>query len=167
MRRGLKAIWPYLMLVGIIALVLTYCRSMKILQQRGKYTVGHLGGWVQGIKGGRTFDYYYMAEGRGYRGSAPEEHGMDRTKGARYLVEFDSVEPGTSAGYFDYPVPAAYGEAPPEGWNKQAYDSRLRADAARARADSLRNAPAAEAAKQQADAARYEQQLQQWRDENK
>ena len=166
MRRGLKAIWPYLMLAGIVALHYAYFRSMKILHQRGKYTVGTLGGWVMTLKNGKSFDYYYTVHGQKRRGSAMEEHGMDRAKGARYLVEFDSVKPGTSAGYFDDPVPAAYGEAPPGGWNKQAYDVRLRADSVRARTDSLRNAPTAEAARQRADAARFEQQLQQWRDEN-
>lgn len=96
-----------------------------------------------------------------------ERNGMDRTKGARYLVEFDSIEPGKSDGFQDRPLPANSPPPPPGGWNMAAYDARARADAARARADSLRNAPAVEAAKQRADAARYEQQLQQWRDENK
>ena len=166
MREWLKKLWPYLMLAGIVALHYAFFRSVNTLHQRGKYTVGRLGGWVQGIKGGRSFDYHYAVNGKNYRGSFTEEHGMNTSKGAYYLVEFDSIEPKTSAGYVNHPLPATV-EAPPGGWNKKAYKARERADVAQARADSLRNAPAAEAAKQQADAARYKQQLQQWRDENK
>ena len=159
MGNWLKNNWAYIVLIGIIALFARTYQRAQTMRQRGKYTVGYLGGWTQNIKGGRSFSYTYTVNGQEYHGSMVEEQGMNRTKGARYLVEFDSVEPGKSTGYVYDPITTTAPSPPLGGWNKEAYEARERADAARARADSLRNAPAAEAAKQQADAARFEQQI--------
>ena len=159
MGKWLKNNWAYLLWVGIAFLWYRVYQRGQLMHRRSKYTVGYLGGWIQNIKGGRSFSYTYTVNGKEYRSSMTERYGMDRTKGARYLVEFDSIEPGESDGYQDRPLPADGPTPPPGGWNRAAYDARARADAARARADSLRNAPAVEAAKKQADAARFEQQI--------
>ena len=132
MKKWFEKLWPYIMLAGIIALLFAYVQSGKTLHQRGKYTIGYLGGWVETLKNGRSFDYRYTVNGKQYRGSAMEMGRMNTTKGARDLVEFDTVNPGVSDAYFDNPVPAAIGAAPPAGWPMKAYDARLRADSLRA-----------------------------------
>ena len=159
MGKWLKNNWAYIVLIGIIALFARTYQRAQTMRQRGKYTVGYLGGWIQNIKGGRSFSYTYTVNGKEYHGSMVEERGMNRANGARYLVEFDSLEPGNSTGYVYDLLAATTPPPPPSGWNKGAYEAHERVAAMRARADSLRNAPAAEAAKQQADAARFEQQI--------
>lgn len=52
MGKWLKNNWAYLLWVGIFALgYRTYQRTL-LMDKRGKYTVGYLGGWIQNIKGG-------------------------------------------------------------------------------------------------------------------
>lgn len=136
----LKSNWAYLMWVGIIALLLAYCRDMKTLQQRGKYTVGYLGGWVETLKNGRSFDYTYAVNGTTYRGSGAEKGQMNTDRGAQYLVEFDSLKPSTSVVYFDYPLADSSASPPPAGWDKKAYNAREDSLKAAWQQDSLQKA---------------------------
>ena len=86
------------------------------LHQRARYTVGYLTGVVYTPKSGTKYSYRYQVQGREYEGTDASEKGMNTTEGARFLLEYDSLNPERSDGRFTLAVPDSILDSPPNGW---------------------------------------------------
>ena len=87
--------------------------------QRAKFTIGYLTGYVYQYKTGKHYNYRFTVQGTSYVGqsSSPDED-MDDRDGARFVVEYDSLNPEENLGHFAVTVPDSIRRPPLNGWTR-------------------------------------------------
>ena len=106
----------YLWVLLLIGGFLVYGRFQKTaMHVRAKFTVGSIDGWYFTAKSGRFFNFNFVVAGSLYSGSNGWQAGMNEAEKARYLVEYDSLNPEVSIAHFDVPIPDSI-RAPANGW---------------------------------------------------
>ena len=110
-----KNIFTILAVVGFIILYQYWTSHADLLRTRAKYTIGYVRGSHWAVKSGRQINYFTIVSGATYKGGDDELPGM-KVNGGRYLVKYDSLDPGTKAVYYDHPIPDSIKEAPANGW---------------------------------------------------
>ncbi len=118
------AVWSWLRSYGSFVFlglglvgVLYAGHIFNLAHQRAKFTVGYLTGYVY-QKSGKRYNYRFEVQGTEYEGQSSSDKGMDDRDGARFVVEYDSLDPGTSVGHFDVFVPDSIRQAPANGWTR-------------------------------------------------
>ena len=105
--------------LGLVALAALYVSHLgDLMDSRAKFTVGYLGGWVYHLKNGKHYRFHFQVQGKEYQGTEQSQPGMDRRVGARFAVEYDSLDPAQSVGYFTITIPDSIRQPPANGWHK-------------------------------------------------
>jgi hypothetical protein len=91
-------------------------RAKQIMHTRPRYTIGYLTGSTYRPKSGRSYSYRYQVKGQEYEATDIQETGMNTARGARFVVEYDSLDPAVSTGHFTATVPDSLPHSPPAGW---------------------------------------------------
>jgi long-subunit fatty acid transport protein len=108
--------WAALVL-GLGAVGIWYTmQTNEELHQRARFTIGYLTGVVYTPKSGTKYSYRYQVQGKTYEGTDASETGMNTTEGARFLLEYDSLNPERSNGRFTLTVPESIRTPPANGW---------------------------------------------------
>lgn len=112
----LRRNWAFLFL-GFVAIAWIYAaHSGDQMHQRAKFTIGYITGWHLTAKSGKYYEFHFMVRDSVYEGNSSTETGMDRRNGARFVVEYDSLNPGTNVGHFAVIVPNVIQQPPRDGW---------------------------------------------------
>lgn len=107
--------WAVIGLSGL-AIVWFYAgHKDNLMHERAKFTVGTIYGWYFTPKSGRYFKFEFKVADSSHRNSSPRHALMNEADGARYLVEYDSIDPSVSVAHFDVPIPDSI-RAPTNGW---------------------------------------------------
>jgi hypothetical protein len=91
-------------------------RAKQAMHTRPRYTIGCLTGGIYRPKSGKSYSYYYRVKGKEYKATDISETGMNTESGARFVVEYDSLNPEVSTGHFTLAVPDSIQTSPPNGW---------------------------------------------------
>ncbi|TGE29453.1 hypothetical protein [Hymenobacter metallicola] len=86
------------------------------MHTRARYTIGYLTGGYYTPKSGKRYSYRYEVRGQEYEATDIREVNMNTATGARFVVEYDSLDPGVSRSHFALAVPDSIGQAPANGW---------------------------------------------------
>lgn len=118
------ALWGWLRSYGsfiFLALMLAggfyVAHQNKRMDQRAKFTVGYLTGYMY-HKSGKVYHYRYQIQGTSYEGESQPDENMDDRDGARFVVEYDSLNPEESLGFFAVPIPDSVRQPPANGWTR-------------------------------------------------
>ena len=93
-------------------------RAKQKMHTRAHFTIGYITGGTYRPKSGRSYSYYYRVKDKEYEATDISEAGMNTENGARFVVEYNSLEPEVSTGHFTLAVPDSIREAPTDGWRK-------------------------------------------------
>ena len=85
--------------------------------QRAKFTIGYLTGHVY-QKSGKFYNYRFAVRNTLYVGQSLPDTGMDDRDGARFVVEYDSLNPEENLGHFAVTVPDSIRRPPLNGWTR-------------------------------------------------
>ena len=86
--------------------------------ERAKFTIGYLTGYMY-QKSGKRYRYSFEVQRAVYKGqSLPPDEGMDDRDGARFVVEYDSTDPGINVGHFAVTIPDSIRRPPLNGWTR-------------------------------------------------
>jgi hypothetical protein len=88
----------------------------EVMHTRARYTIGYLTGGIYTPKSGKKYSYNYRVQNKVYEATDSREDRMNNTEGARFLVEYDSLNPEVSDGHFAAAVPDSILDSPPNGW---------------------------------------------------
>lgn len=103
--------------LGIVALAVIYVSHLNgAMHTRAKFTIGYLGEYVYHLKNGKHYRFHFQVQGKEYQGTEQSQAGMDRRVGARFVVEYDSLDPTQHTGYFPLAIPDSIRQAPANGW---------------------------------------------------
>lgn len=92
--------------LGILALAVIYVSSLNdVMHTRAKFTIGYLEDYVYHLKNGKHYRFHFQVQDKKYQGTEQSQAGMDRRVGARFVVEYDSLDPTQHIGYFPLAVP--------------------------------------------------------------
>ena len=108
--------WSGLLFVVFAGFLLWAFHDSTNMHKRAKYTVGYIKGWHPTAKSGIRYDFRFVIADSIYRGSSPSDKGMATARGSRFVVEYDSIHPATSVGYFAVFIPDSIRQAPVNGW---------------------------------------------------
>lgn len=86
------------------------------MHTRSRYTIGYITGGFYKPKSGKSYNYRYRVANQEYEATDSREPYMNTENGARFLVEYDTMDPGVSSGHFATAVPDSIPESPPNGW---------------------------------------------------
>ncbi len=115
--RWLRQNGPFLFL-GLIAVGVLYASHVfNVGHERAKFTIGYLTGYVY-QKSGKSYNFRFGVQGTEYEGQSLSNKHMDDRDGGRFVVEYDSLDPGTNVGHFDVFVPDSIRQAPANGWTR-------------------------------------------------
>lgn len=99
-------------LVGVF-----YFRRLRAqMHTRARYTVGYLDNSFRTTGPGRSYNFHYQVQGNLYQHADAGEPEMNKMPGSRFLVEYDSLAPGTSTGHFAITIPDSIAASPKNGW---------------------------------------------------
>ena len=105
--------------LGIVVLAVVYVSHLNnAMHPRAKFTIGYLGDYVYHLKNGKHYRFNFQVQDKEYQGTEQSQAGMDRRVGARFVVEYDSLDPTQHIGYFPVAVPDSVRQAPANGWRK-------------------------------------------------
>jgi hypothetical protein len=105
--------------LGIVALAVIYVSHLgSAMHTRAKFTIGYLEDYVYHLKNGKHYRFHFQVQGTVYQGTEQSQAGMDRRVGARFIVEYDSLDPTQHVGYFPLAVPDSIVQAPANGWRE-------------------------------------------------
>jgi hypothetical protein len=115
-------VWMQKYLVYIVVVVCLLggwygMRAKQAMHTRPRYTIGYLTGGIYRPKSGKSYSYYYLVNGKKYEATDISETGMNTENGARFVVEFDRLDPEVSTGHFTLAVPDSIQSSPPGGWD--------------------------------------------------
>ncbi|GAA4027386.1 hypothetical protein GCM10022409_09220 [Hymenobacter glaciei] len=91
-------------------------RAKQTMHTRARYTIGYITGGIYRPKSGKSYSYRFAVKGKEYEATDISEAGMETENGARFLVEYDSLDPEVSTGHFTVSVPDSIAASPPSGW---------------------------------------------------
>ena len=90
----------------------------NVMDQRAKFTVGYLTGYVYKPKSGKYYNYRFKVQGIMYEGQSLPDDSMDNRDGARFVVAYDSTDPGENEGHFAVTIPDSIRRPPLNGWTR-------------------------------------------------
>ena len=118
-------VWPWLrsygsfVFLGLGLVGVFYVAHLGNLgHERAKFTIGYLTGYVYQPKSGKYYKYRFEVQGTEYVGESLPDKGMDDRDGARFVVEYDSIDPEENLGHFAVLVPDSIRQAPANGWTR-------------------------------------------------
>ncbi|PJJ59366.1 hypothetical protein CLV45_0783 [Hymenobacter chitinivorans DSM 11115] len=91
-------------------------RAKQIMHTRSRFTIGYLTGGYYTPKSGKRYSYRYQVQGQEYEATDTREEDMNSDNGARFLVEYDTLDPGESSGHFTLAIPDSIQRIPANGW---------------------------------------------------
>ncbi|PJJ59367.1 hypothetical protein CLV45_0784 [Hymenobacter chitinivorans DSM 11115] len=89
-------------------------RRKQIMHTRSRFTIGYLTGEYYTPKSGKR----YQVQGQEYEATDTRKEAMNTDNGARFVVEYDTLNPGLSTGYFTVAIPDSIQTSPGNGWKK-------------------------------------------------
>ena len=117
--------WPWLrsygsfVFLGLGLIGVFYVAHLgNIGHERAKFTIGYLTGYVYQPKSGKYYKYRFEVQGALYVGESLPDKGMDDRNGARFVVEYDSIDPEENLGHFAVLVPDSIRQPPANGWTR-------------------------------------------------
>ena len=109
---------PFLFL-GLGAVLVFYAAHVYNMgHERAKFTIAYLTGYVYKYKSGKHYNYRFEVQGTIYEGQSLPSKGMDDRDGARFVVEYDSTDPGINVGHFAVTIPDSIRRPPLNGWTR-------------------------------------------------
>ncbi|HEX8327726.1 MAG TPA: hypothetical protein VF629_09310 [Hymenobacter sp.] len=88
----------------------------QVMHTRSRYTIGYLTGGIYTPKSGKSYNYRYRVKGQEYEATDNREKNMNTENGSRFLVEYDTLDPGVSTGHFAAAISDGMPDSPPNGW---------------------------------------------------
>ena len=117
-RRQLQFYGSLIFLGSMLALVFYAAHVGDIGHERAKFTIGYLTGYVY-QKSGKRYNYRFNIQNTVYEGqSLPPDEEMDDRDGARFVVEYDSLNPEENLGHFAVTIPDSIRHPPLNGWTR-------------------------------------------------
>ena len=109
---------PFLFLGLIVVSTFYVAHIFNQGHERAKFTIAYLTGYVYQYKTGKHYNYRFEVKGTIYEGQSLPDTGMDDRNGARFVVEYDSTDPGTNVGHFAVTIPDSIRRPPLNGWTR-------------------------------------------------
>lgn len=88
----------------------------KRMQTRPKYTIGYLTDGIYSLRSGKRYGYRFRVGGKLYEDTDISESHMATARDSRFLVQYDSLDPTVSIGFFTATIPDSIASAPANGW---------------------------------------------------
>ena len=115
--RWLRRNGPFLFMGLVVAGTFYAAHIFNEGHERAKFTIAYLTGYMY-HKSGKFYNYRFEVQGTSYEGESLPDMGMDDRKGARFVVEYDSTDPGINVGHFAVTIPDSIRRPPLNGWTR-------------------------------------------------